>query len=119
MTNAIDKVKIFGAVLVVAAGLFVFYGLDIDSNLLRVGALILSIVVAAAIALWSAPGQDAWSFAKDARGEFRKIVWPGRRDTVQSTLIVIVMVVLIGLFLWMLDTISFWMIYDLFLGLGN
>ncbi len=119
MTNALDKIKLLAAISIVAAGLAVFYALDIDSQLVRVSALILSIVAACAVALWSTPGQNAWDFAKEARSEFRKIVWPTRRDTVQSTLIVIVMVILIGLFLWLLDTISFWMIYDFFLGLGN
>jgi len=119
MTNAIDKLKLFGAISIVVAGLAVFYAVDIDSQLVRVSVLILSIVAAGAVALWSTPGQNAWSFAKEARSEFRKIVWPTRRDTAQSTLIVIIMVILIGLFLWLLDTISFWMIYDFFLGLGN
>ena len=119
MTNAIDKLKLALAVSIIVAGLAAFYGLDFPSQLLRVGVLIVSIVAAVAIALTSAPGQNAWTFAKDARVEFRKIVWPTRKETVQSTLIVIAMVILIGLFLWMLDTISFWMIYDFFLDLGN
>ena len=119
MSEVMDKVKLFGAVFVLIAGLAAFYTLDIPSDLLRVGMLIGSIIVAAVVALMSTQGQAAWAFAKGARGEFRKIVWPTRKDTVQSTLIVLVLVVLIGLFLWMLDTISFWLIYDLFLQLGD
>ena len=119
MSEIMDKVKLFGAVFLLVAGVAAFYALDTTSDLLRVGLLIGSIIAAAAVALMSAPGQQAWAFAKGARGEFRKIVWPTRKDTVQSTLIVIVLVVLIGLFLWMLDTISFWVIYDLFLQIGN
>ncbi len=119
MSEIVDKVKIIGAVFVLVAGVAAFYVLDDSSELIRVGLLVGSIIVAAAVALMSEPGQQAWEFAKGARGEFRKIVWPGRRDTVQSTLIVIIMVILIGLFLWMLDTISFWVIYDLFLQIGG
>ncbi len=119
MSGVVDKIKIIGAVFILVAGVAAFYVLDDTSDLMRVGLLIASIIVAVGVALMSVPGQQAWAFAKGARGEFRKIVWPTRKDTVQSTLIVIVMVILIGLFLWMLDTISFWLIYDLFLDLGN
>ena len=117
MANVIDKVKVFGAIFILVAGIAAFYTLEASSDLLRVGLLIVSVIAAAAVALASAPGQRAWEFAKSARVEFRRIVWPARKDTVQTTLIVIVMVILIGLFLWMLDRISFWFIYDLFLNL--
>ncbi len=118
MANAIDKAKLLGAVFLVVAGVAAFYTLENSSDLVRVGLLVLSILLAIGVALTSGPGQEAWSFAKGARSEFRKIVWPTRKDTVQSTLIVILMVILIGLFLWLLDQISFWVIYDLFLQIG-
>ncbi len=119
MVNVIDKVKLLAAISIVVAGLAGFYILETNSDLVRTGLLIVSLIAAVAVALTSTPGQNAWEFAKSARVEFRRIVWPNRKDTVQTTLIVIVMVVLIGLFLWMLDTISFWAIYDLFLQLGE
>ncbi|MEK9786250.1 MAG: preprotein translocase subunit SecE, partial [Gammaproteobacteria bacterium] len=52
------------------------------------------------------------------RGEVRKVVWPTRRETIQSTMIVIVMFLLVGIYLCLLDAFSFWSIYDLALGLG-
>ncbi len=119
MTNAIDKIKVLGAIFLIVAGVAAFYAMESSSDLLRVGLLVLSIFLAIGVTLTSGPGQQAWSFAKGARSEFRKIVWPTRKDTVQSTLIVILMVILIGLFLWLLDQISFWLIYDLFLQIGN
>ena len=51
------------------------------------------------------------------RTEVRKVVWPTRRETAQSTMIVIVMVFIVGIYLWLLDALSFWAIYDLALGL--
>ena len=119
MSNAIDKAKILGAIFLVVAGVAAFYTIEDTSQLLRVGMLVLSIILAIGVSLTSQPGQEVWAFAKGARAEFRKIVWPTRKDTVQSTLIVIVLVVLIGLFLWLLDQISFWVIYDLFLQIGD
>ena len=115
MSETLDKLKILCAAALVVGSLAAFYAVDLDSQLMRVGLLIIGLIAAAGVALSSAYGQEAWAFAKGARGEFRRIVWPTRRDTATSTLIVIVMVVLIGLFLWLLDTISFWLIYDLLL----
>lgn len=119
MSDVTNKLKLFGALFILVGGLAAFYMLETPSQLLRVSLLIASLVVAAAVALMSTHGQQAWEFAKGARGEIRKIVWPTRRDTVTSTLIVIVMVIIIGLFLWMLDTISFWLIYDMLLNIGG
>ena len=119
MPGTIDKLKMTAAVALVVAGLAAFYALEDTSQLVRVALLIVSIIAAAGIALTSVYGQDAWEFAKGARGEFRKIVWPTRRETATSTMIVLALVVLIGLFLWMLDTISFWLIYDLVLQIGR
>ena len=44
---------------------------------------------------------------------------PSRRETMQSTLVVILMVLVVGIYLMLLDKLWFWTIYDLVLGLGN
>jgi preprotein translocase subunit SecE len=76
------------------------------------------VIGAAAIALTSESGRSAWQFGVATRTEVRKVVWPTRRETAQSTMIVIVMVFIVGIYLWLLDALSFWAIYDLTLGLG-
>ena len=40
-----------------------------------------------------------------ARAEVRKVVWPTRQETMQTTLVVMVMVVVVGIFLWLLDMV--------------
>ena len=119
MTETTDKLKLLGAVAILVTGLAAFYMLETPSQLLRVGVLIGCLIIAVAVALMSTQGQNAWEFAKGARGEIRRVVWPTKRDTITSTIIVIILVILIGLFLWMLDTISFWVIYDLLLNIGE
>jgi preprotein translocase subunit SecE len=44
-----------------------------------------------------------WQFAGDARTEVRKVVWPTRQETMQTTLVVIVMVLILGIILWLFD----------------
>ena len=110
-----DKLKLGLAALIVIAGIAGFYWLNDASALLRAAIVVLSVVGAGAVALASEPGQLAWQFAVGTRAEVRKVVWPTRKETVQATLVVIVMVIIVGLYLWLLDVFSFWAIYDLIL----
>jgi preprotein translocase subunit SecE len=114
----IDKVKLAAAVVLVVAGLVGFYYFDELSVLLRAGMVIVGVIAGAAVALTSSQGQAAWEFAKGARMELRKVVWPTRRETIQGTGIVLLMVIVVGLYLWILDTALFWIVYDLVLKTG-
>jgi preprotein translocase subunit SecE len=71
--------------------------------LLRVLGLLAMVVVAVLIALQTAVGRNVWRFASDARTEVRKVVWPTRQETIQTTLIVMFVVLLMGIFLWLVD----------------
>ena len=115
----VDNLKLIAAVVVIIAGITVFYVFDDMSALLRALIVVLSVVVAAGIALTSTPGRNAWQFTIATRAEIRKVIWPSRRETMQSTLVVILMVLVVGIYLWMLDALSFWAIYDVVLGLGS
>jgi preprotein translocase subunit SecE len=48
-------------------------------------------------------GRKLWTFAADSRTEVRKVVWPSRQETVQTTFIVLVMVLIMGIILWLVD----------------
>jgi len=111
----IDKVKLVAAVAVVVLGIAGFYYFEDLSILLRAGMVIVAVIAGAGIALTSAQGQAIWEFAKGARLELRKVVWPTRRETIQGTGVVLLMVVIVGIYLWILDTALFWVVYDLIL----
>jgi len=59
--------------------------------------------VAVAVAMQTEAGRRLWQFAGDARSEVRKVVWPTRQETMQTTLVVIVMVLILGIILWLFD----------------
>ena len=86
--------------------------------LLRTLGLLVVAAGAAALALTSAQGRQLWRFALDSRMEVRKVVWPTRQETIQTTLIVIVMVFILGLILWLFDTILR-SIFNLLVGQGG
>jgi preprotein translocase subunit SecE len=54
-------------------------------------------------------GKRIVGFFKDARTEVRKVVWPTRAETVQTTLTVFIIVVLVGIFLWLFDMLLAWL----------
>lgn len=99
-----DKLKLILAMLIVAVGIGGFYYFS-GRELLQWLTLLAAGGVAAGVAMQSAPGRAFWEFAKDARMELRKVVWPVPRETMQMTIIVFVLVVLIALFLWGVDWI--------------
>ena len=115
--QVLDKLKLVAAGLVVIAGIAIFYVFSDVSALLRTGIFIISLVAGAGIAFTSTPGRTAWQFAVGTKAEVRRVIWPTRRETIQSTMVVIVLVILIGLFLWLLDVLSLWGVYDLILGI--
>lgn len=55
-------------------------------------------------------GQALFKFSKESRVELRKVHWPSRQETLQTTLMVVVMVVVVGLFLWGVDALFIWAI---------
>jgi preprotein translocase subunit SecE len=98
-----DTVKLLVALVVLLAGVAGFYLFEEQSQLLRVLGLLGTSVVAVLIALQTARGRSIWKFGADARTEVRKVVWPTRQETIQTTLIVLVVVLIMGIFLWLVD----------------
>jgi preprotein translocase subunit SecE len=69
------------------------------------------------IFLQTSKGAEFWKLVKEARIEIRKVVWPTRQETMQTTLIVVGFVLLMALILWGLDTLVGWSASRI-LGLG-
>ncbi len=81
-----------------------------QSLLYRVIGFVAIAIVAALIALQTAKGGAFWSLVKGSRTEIRKVVWPTRQETVQTTLIVVAFVLVVALLLWGLDSLLGWLV---------
>jgi len=101
--SGFDTVKLILAVAIVVGAILGFYYLDAYSQLLRVIGLLVLVGVAAFIVYQTALGRSVWNFAAASKVEVRKVVWPSRQETVQTTLIVFVMVLVMGVVLWLFD----------------
>ncbi|MBA2778273.1 preprotein translocase subunit SecE [Billgrantia kenyensis] len=76
--------------------------------LYRVIGVVVLCAGAAVIALTTAKGRDLAELAKSAKKEIQRVVWPTRPETVQTTAIVLVAVLIVGLMLWLIDTLLSW-----------
>ena len=81
-----------------------------QSLLYRVLGIVAIAAVAGLIALQTAKGAAFWALVKGSRNEIRKVVWPTRQETVQTTMIVVAFVLLVALLLWGLDSFLGWLV---------
>jgi preprotein translocase subunit SecE len=108
-----DKIKLVIALLLVAAGVAGFYVLADQALVVRI-LVVLAGVGAAMGVLWTSPtGKQGFEFAREAVIETRKVVWPTRKETVQTTAVVFLMVLVMAAFLWIVDVGFLWMVSTL------
>ncbi len=109
-SDRLDTIKWLVVILLLGSGLASFYYFDEQSLLVRVVSLLLVAMVAAWIASKTGKGRYAIDFIREANLEVRRVVWPTRQETLQMTAVVLLMVVLVALFIWILDSILMWIV---------
>jgi len=101
--SVLDTVKLLLALLVLIAGIMGFYYFEEESLLYRVLGLLAAVGVAIGISVTTAKGKSLLAFLSASRAEVRKMVWPTRAETMQTTLMVFILVVILAIFLWFVD----------------
>ncbi len=71
----------------------------------KAASIVVLVGLAAFIAAKTSKGTGFIEFAKEARTEVRKVVWPTRQETMQTTIIVMVATLIVALALWGLDAV--------------
>lgn len=110
--NLKEIVLWLGVILVTIVAFWVTYYYNFSAPikaLVWIGWLVLAVL----LAFFTAPGKKVFEFAKEAKIELQKVVWPTRQETVQTTSIVMVMVALTGFILWGVDSGVMWVIAKL------
>jgi preprotein translocase subunit SecE len=106
----VDKIKIGLAVACVVAGIWAYYYFAETAVVLRVLMVMGGLIAAAGVAWLSAPGKEFFAFAQEAWQEAGRVSWPTRKETMQTTGIVFVFVVIMALFLFSVDTTLAWIV---------
>lgn len=108
-TNSVlDTIKLLVALSLLVLSVVGFYYFEEESVLYRVLGMLAVIGVGVWVALSTAKGKGLLSFMSGARTEVRKMVWPTRVETMQTTLMVFIIVVLLSIFLWIVDMLLGW-----------
>lgn len=116
VTTGADKAKLAAAIVLVLAGFVAYFALSGQNEYIRWGSLVAGVVLGVVVFFLSASGKALWSFGVESERELRKVVWPTRKETLQTSAFVFVFVFIMSLFLWLVDKGIGWLLYDLILG---
>ena len=103
VTNKLDTVNLLLSIVLLVAVVAGFYYYEAEGLIYRVLGLLVFVLIALGTVYTTNLGQSVVGFGRESRAEVRKVVWPTRQETVQTTLMVIVAVIVIGIFLWFID----------------
>jgi len=105
----LDTALLWLAIVVLCGSIFGYYWYETTvTDVIRVVGMLAGAVVAILIALQTTVGRVAWSYVQGSRTEMRRVVWPTRRETVQTTMMVIVVVLILAVFIWAIDIVLGW-----------
>jgi len=114
-----DRIKITLSAVLLLAGLVAFYVYSSQPGWARAAMVIAGLAAAVAASWSSAPGREFRSFTRDSIDEAKKVAWPSRKESLQTTGAVFGFVVLMAVFLWIVDKLLEKGLYDLILGWGQ
>jgi preprotein translocase subunit SecE len=100
-----DKIKLLVALLLVVAGVVGFYALQESAAVLRLLSVLLGVLLAVGVFWTTASGKQFFGFTKESVAEAKRVVWPTKKETMQTTGVVILFAVVMALFLWGVDAI--------------
>ena len=103
VTNKLDTVKLLLSIALLVAGVAGFYYYEAEGLIYRVLGLLVFVLIALGTVYTTNLGQSVVGFGRESRAEVRKVVWPTRQETIQTTLMVLVAVIILGIFLWFID----------------
>jgi preprotein translocase subunit SecE len=104
-----DKWKIYLAIAIVIATLYSYYSNPLAFNTLtKVLITLVLFGVAITVFIKSSQGDRFVHFLKETRIELRKVVWPSRQETLKTTGIIMIAVIIVAIFLWIIDAFFTW-----------
>lgn len=91
------------ALLLLVTGIAGFYYLRDSAMVIRVISVLGGLVLATAVVSFTTQGKEFYTFSRESWEETKKVIWPNRKETVQTTGIVFAFVLVMAMFLWMID----------------
>ena len=116
VSTGAEKARLAVAGLLVIGALVAFYLRTSQGAVAQWGGLVAGLVLAAVVFFTSESGKRLIGFGRDSWREVKKVVWPTRKETLQTTAFVFAFSIVMALFLWLTDKTLEWVLYDLILG---
>ncbi len=95
--------------LLIVAGVFGYYWFSELALPLRVLIVLAGLAAGVGLFFTTAKGRTLWKFIQGSRIEIRKVVWPTKQETTQTTIAVFIFTLVLGLFFWGLDSLLLWL----------
>ena len=109
-----NKTYLTAAIGVLVAGMILFYYFSDIRLFYRVLGMISVLILSGYIGYQSDFGKLVYSYLTDSKLELKKVTWPTKQETTQTTLGVIVVVIIVGILLWLFDMLLSWAIGTLY-----
>lgn len=107
--SPLDTVLLVLSAAALVGGIVAFYLLAGQFNAtLRLVIVLVGLGVSAALAYQTAAGKNMWGYVRGANIEVRKTTWPTKQESLQATLMIAVVVLIVALILWGLDSALLW-----------
>ncbi|NUE66397.1 MULTISPECIES: preprotein translocase subunit SecE [Snodgrassella] len=112
-----DFLKYILSAILIAAGIMAFYALNAQLPLyIRYLFPLVGVVAAIVIVFfWSTGGRELTAYVRDSVSEARKVVWPERNEALRMTLFVLIFVAVLSIFIWGVDSLISWLLFDIFM----
>ena len=104
-SSPLDTLLLLVSIAVLISGIVAFYYFEAWPAWQRWAAVLGTAFAGVVLAVQTHPGKSAWHFVQGSRIELRKMVWPSKRETNQTTLMIIVVVIILGLIMWGMDSL--------------
>ncbi len=105
----LDIIKLLLAAGVLVGGLYSYYYFLEVSLPLRVLMVLGGTAAGITVGMTSTQGQRLWAFVQGARIEIRKVVWPTKQETTQTSIAVFIFTFIMAMFFWGLDSFLLWL----------
>jgi preprotein translocase subunit SecE len=115
---AAERIKWVIAAILAVGGLAAFYVLGEQPFVVRLAALLGGFIAAIVVMWFTEAGQTFLAFSRESWEEAKRVVWPSRKETLQTTGVVFLFVFVMALFLWVVDWGLLWVTQKL-LGTGS
>jgi preprotein translocase subunit SecE len=117
--SAVDVAKLTLALLIIAAGVVGYYWFNDLPTWQRLLILLGGFVLGGAVGYFTRSGRSLREFFSESMFELRKVVWPTRQETIQTTLVIMVVVVILSILLGLVDLFFNWSILQHLLKMGR